>query len=31
MGYAPIDGFFGEYYFLSNFSDEGGVHPTVEH
>lgn len=31
MGYAPIDGFFGEYYFLSNFSDEGGVQPTVEH
>lgn len=31
MGYAPIEGFFEEYYFLSNFSEEGGVQPTVEH
>jgi hypothetical protein len=31
MPYAPIGGFFDDYYFLSNFSDEGGVQPTVEH
>jgi ribA/ribD-fused uncharacterized protein len=31
MGFAAIEGFFEEYYFLSNFSDEGGVQPTVEH
>lgn len=31
MPYAPIDGFVGEYYFLSNFSDEGGLKPTLEH
>lgn len=31
MPYAPIEGFFDEYYFLSNFSNEGGVQPTVEH
>lgn len=31
MAYAPIEGFGGEYRFLSNFSEEGGVRPTVEH
>jgi hypothetical protein len=31
MSFAPIEGFFGEYHFLSNFSEEGGVKPTVEH
>lgn len=31
MAFALVDGFFGEYYFLSNFSSEGGVKPTVEH
>src|ERR1700677_490324 len=31
MPFAPVDGFFEEYFFLSNFSEEGGVHPTVEH
>lgn len=31
MAYAPIEGFFDQYHFLSNFSEEGGVRPTVEH
>lgn len=31
MPYAPIEGFFDQYHFLSNFSEEGGVQPTVEH
>lgn len=31
MSFAPIEEFREEFYFLSNFSDEGGVQPTVEH
>jgi ribA/ribD-fused uncharacterized protein len=31
MKYAPIKAFVGEFFFLSNFSEEGKVKPTVEH
>ena len=31
MAWAPIEGFFEQYYWLSNFSEEGGLKPTLEH
>ena len=31
MNREPVYGFFDEYHFLSNFSEEGGLQPTVEH